>query len=133
MKEHTAAYNWVTFLGIFMLLIGIFAAGRTVINMYLFPTQYPQSGVLAVNIGGQQPYYQRESDCNYPPTPSYDSSGKMAPPSPEQTKIDNQNKSNCLAGVKDTREQTKINDIATSLLFLFVGFGLLVMRRFFFK
>lgn len=116
-----------------MILIGMFAAGRTIVNIALFPHLYPQSGVLAINIGGQQPYYQRETDCNYPPTLSYDPSGKVAAPNPEQTKIDVQNKQNCLAGVTDTREQTKVNDIATSVLFLFVGFGLLVTRRFFFK
>ncbi len=116
-----------------MLLIGVFAAIRTVANIYVFPTAYPQAGALALSLGGQQPYYQKESDCNYPPTPSYDPAGKMIAPSAEQTKIDGQNKANCLAGVKDSREQAKVNDIATSAMFLFVGFGLLVMRRFFFK
>jgi hypothetical protein len=132
MKEHTAAFNWVTFLGIFMLLIGLFATVRTVVNIYVLP-QYPQSGVLAFSLGGTQTYYQRESDCNYPPTLSYGPDGKPSAPSPEQNKIDEQNKANCLAGVKDNREQTKVNDIATAAMFLFVGGGLLFIRRFFFQ
>lgn len=133
MKEHSAAFNWVTFLGVFMVLIGLFATVRTVANIYLFPAQYPQAGVLAFSIGGQQPYYQKETDCNYPPTLSYGPDGKPEAPNPEQAKIDTQNKANCLAGVKDNREQAKISDIATAIMFLFVGAGLLVMRRFFFK
>lgn len=133
MKEHSAAYNWVTVLGVFMLLIGVFATARTAANMYLFTDRYPQSGVLSFSFGGPQLYYQRESDCNYPPTLSYGPDGKPAPVSAEQNKIDAQNKANCLAGVKDNREQTKISDIATAIMFLFVGAGLLVMRRYFFK
>lgn len=133
MKTDSAAKTWITFFGLLLLLLGVFAAARTAFNIYEFPTRYPQGGVLALNFSGQQPYYQRESDCNYPPTLSYDPSGTPAPPTPEQAKIDQQNKDNCLAGVKDSREQAKLNDIGTSVMLIFVGLGTLTTRRFFFS
>lgn len=124
--------SWMTFIGVVLLLLGVYGSVRTAINIYAFD-KYPQGGVLSINLSGQPPYYQKETDCNYPPTPSYAPDGKMIPPSVEQAKIDAQNKANCLASVKDAREQAKINDIAQSALFLFLGLGILVSHRFYFK
>lgn len=124
--------SWVTFIGVVLLLLGIYGSVRTVINMYAFD-KYPQGGVLALNLSGQPPYYQKETDCSYPTSPVYDSVGKPIPITAEQEKMDAQNKINCLASVKDAREQAKVNDISQSLLFLFLGVGVLVSRRFFFK
>jgi hypothetical protein len=132
MATESRVNSWITFIGVMLLLLGIYGSVRTVINMYAFD-KYPQGGVLSINLSGQPPYFQKETDCNYPPTPSYAPDGKMIPPSAEQAKIDAQNKANCLASVKDTREQAKVNDISQSLLFLFLGIGVLVSRRFFFK
>lgn len=124
--------SWITFIGVILLLLGIYGSVRTVINMYAFE-KYPQGGVLSINLSGQPPYYQKESDCSYPPSPMYDAAGKPLPITPEQAKIDAQNKANCLAGVQDAREQAKVNDISQSLLFLFLGVGVLVSHRFFIK
>lgn len=132
MKGESSAKIWIAFLGLLFLLLGIFAAARTAANIALFKDKYPQGGVVNLNFSGQPAYFSRESDCNYPPTVSYSPEGKPMEASAEQKKIDEQNKANCLAGVKDARETARINDIATSVLFLFVGVGILTTRRFFF-
>lgn len=131
--SHSSATLWITFFGVVLLLTGIFAIGRTAANLYFFGSKYPQGGVLAINTSGQPLYYQRESDCNYPPAmPMYDQEGKIMPVSPQQDKIDTQNRENCLAGVKDVREQAKMNDIAIAILFTLLGSGILATRKFFF-
>lgn len=132
MKTKTTAEIWITFFGLFILLLGVFAAGRTAFNIYKFGERYPQSGVLAFNTSGTPPYIQTESNCNTMSSPSYDASGKPMAPDEAQKKLDAQNKKNCLSGIEETREQVKWADIGTAVMLLFVGAGILSTRRFFF-
>lgn len=133
MKVKSTSELWITFFAVFMLLAGIFAAGRIAFNIYKFGSNYPQAGVLALNFSGQSPYFQTESNCTIPIAPAYDGSGKPVPADTQQMKMEAQNKKNCLAGIAETREQVKWVDIGSAAMLLFVSAGILVTHRFFFS
>ncbi|QQG44156.1 MAG: hypothetical protein HYW86_04845 [Candidatus Roizmanbacteria bacterium] len=122
---------WITFIGVVLLLIGIYASVKTVVNLTLFE-KYPQTGVLSINFFGAPTYYQREQDCLYPQT-YYTPDGQKTrqPNEEEKTREKNQQKI-CVEGVKEQRQTAKINDISQSLLFLFLGAGVLAARKIFF-
>ncbi len=123
---------WITFIGLILVLIGLYATARTTINLVAFE-KYPQGGVLPTNFSGVPQYFQQERDCNYPQT-YYTADGKTTrPATPEEKENAKTQQQNCLEGVKEGRNQAKINDISQSLLFLFLGAGVLVSRRIFFK
>ena len=42
-----------------------------------------------------------------------------------------QQKNSCISGVVQARDAAKVNDISSSLLFLFLGLGVLIGKRFF--
>lgn len=122
--------SWMTVIGMLLLLVGIYATVRTGINFFAFP-KYPQEGVLSFNFTGTPPYFQREQDCNYPIIYYEDNnSSKERSATESEIKRDEETKRSCLQGVADQREAAKKNDISQSLLFLFLGAGLLVSRRF---
>lgn len=123
---------WFTFIGLMLVLLGLYSSARTAVNLFAFE-KYPQGGVLSFNIGNMPiPYFQQEKDCNYPRT-YYNNDGRIRSATPEE-KTDEQNqKQQCLDSVKESRNQAKINDISQSLLFLFLGVGVLVTRKVFFK
>ncbi len=122
---------WITFIGLILVLVGLYASARTVINLVAFE-KYPQGGVLAFNFSGMTQYYQQERDCTYPQT-YYGDGGKPRAATEDEQRNEQKQKENCLDGVKDTRNQAKINDISQSLLFLFLGLGVLATRKIFFK
>lgn len=153
-SKNSSAYSWLTFLGILLLLIGIFASVRTVFNLVAFD-KYPQLGVVPSTIFPGDMYYPRETDCNFPaPYPveplietqpitieseSVDLSGKVikgekivVTPTPYKEKpketYEEKQKKSCLANVEESRQATKMNDISKSLFFLFLGGGLLASR-----
>jgi len=131
-SSKSKAPTWITFIGLMLVLVGLYATVRTGINLAAFE-KYPQGGVLSFNIGSMPvPYFQQEKDCNYPQT-FYDNSGKIRPASPEEKANVEVQKQQCLDSVKEMRNQAKINDISQSLLFLFLGVGVLVTRKIFFK
>ncbi len=132
MSADSKTNTWITFIGVILLLIGIYASVRTVINLKAFE-RYPQEGVVSFSFGGQPAYYQREEDCSYPRT-YYDVTGqKTRPPTDEEKEQEKRDQKNCLSSVKDARERAKVNDISQSLLFLFLGVGVLTTRKIFFK
>lgn len=112
--------SWVLFIGVVLLLLGAFGTLRTAANLILFQ-KYPTSGVL--NFSFVPTYSARESDCYYVPTPTYDPSGKPIPDSEDKTSKLQQE--NCLRGMAEERQNAKVNDISKSLLFLFLGLGIL--------
>lgn len=122
---------WITFIGLILVLVGLYGSVRTIINLVAFD-KYPQGGVLTFNFAGTPQYYQQERDCTYPLS-YYAQDGKPRAGTDEEKKNEQKQKENCLEGVKDTRNQAKINDISQSLLFLFLGLGVLVTRKVFFK
>lgn len=130
-KNTSRANTWVTFIGVILLLVGIYASARTVINLKAF-SKYPQAGVLSFSFGGQAPYYQRESDCSYPQS-YYAPDGQVRPPTDAEKKQEQDTVKRCVDAVTDSREQAKVNDISQSLLFLFLGVGVLASRRIFFR
>lgn len=133
MKSESMANTWITFIGVILLLIGIYGTTRTIVNLKVFE-KYPQTGVLSLNLGGYgTTYYQREEECTYPRT-YYTMDGlKVRPPTPQEKEQEKTDIRNCLTGVFEARQSAKINDISQSFLFLFLGIGVLVTRRIFFK
>lgn len=123
---------WITFIGLMLVLLGLYGSARTAVNLVAFD-KYPLGGVLSFNIGNMPaPYFQQEKDCNYPQT-YYDNNGKIRSAAPEEKVNEQVQKQQCLDSVKETRNQAKINDISQSLLFLFLGIGVLATRKIFFK
>lgn len=120
-----AVKSWILFIGLVLLLLGIFGSLQTTINL-LFLEKYPTNGVL--NIGFTPSYYPRESDCFYPPAPTFDPSGN-----PVQT-FDNPSsklqQETCLAGIAEDRQNAKANDISKSFLFLILGLGILTSPKY---
>ncbi|OGK19999.1 hypothetical protein A2866_06335 [Candidatus Roizmanbacteria bacterium RIFCSPHIGHO2_01_FULL_39_8] len=116
MKRGKDSYSFLTTLAVLLLLLGIFASARTIVNFLLF-SKYPTTGVITLNFSGVPTYSgPREDDCesisSYPGDQSSAASIKMQ-------------KDSCLSSVRDTREAAKTNDISTSVMFLFLGGGLL--------
>jgi hypothetical protein len=124
--------DWITFIGIVLLLLGVYASIRTVINMTLFE-KYPTEGVISLNFSGQAPYSQKESDCTYPQLYYMPDGRTTRPPSADEISVQKEQQQNCLASVAQARQNAKNNDIAQSLMFLFLGTGILVSRKIFFK
>lgn len=127
--------TWVTFIGFILVLLGVYGSLRTAINLTLF-ARYPATGVYVLNFMGMPYYQQREEDCENIPT--------IYPPSDVQIPIEDFSKEEsikdqekqklfCLGTVKDSRQQAKINDISQSLLFLFLGTGVMVSRKYIFS
>ena len=129
-QQNNKSHSWILFIGIFLILIGLYATGRTVINILAFP-KYPTTGVLNISMMGIAPYEQREEDCYYPQT-YYDIEGKLRTATPEEKEQEKVNEERCLSSVKSSREATKANDISQSVLFLFLGTGVLIARKKFF-
>ena len=129
MKSDSKSNIWFTFVGVILLLIGIYAAVRTGINFLAF-SKYPQSGVLTLSFfGNMPPSYTREQDCTYTHY-YYDVDGKTArQPTKEEAAQEKRDETNCLTSVVESRETAKINDISQSLFFLFLGAGVLVARK----
>lgn len=129
MKNATAP-AWVTFIGLLLLLIGLYASGRTLVNLLLF-AKYPTYGVLSLNFSGIASYGPNEEDClraqNF-----FDPSGQTRPASNEEKSRQNQDQETCLSSVREARRASKVNDIAQTVLFLFLGLGTLFSRKFFF-
>ncbi len=105
------APSWVSFIGLILVLLGIYGSVRTAVNMAVFP-KYPTAGVYYFNLLGSYAY-----------TP---------PPDPNK-EISAENKEKqvqaCLAGIQGDRQQAKVNDISQSLLLLFLGVGTLLARK----
>ncbi|MES2224297.1 MAG: hypothetical protein V4469_05205 [Patescibacteria group bacterium] len=143
MEQNKKQNQWMIFIGVILLLAGVYGIARTSINLFAFD-KYPQEGVYPAFPFFQStsyapaPYYGREGDCiaNYSITyPIYDSTGKIVKQTPEE-KADAQKqqdlqKENCLQGIAEARDRAKINDISQSLLMLFLGAGVLAARRIF--
>jgi hypothetical protein len=127
-SNESRVYPWITFIAIVLLLLGIFGTARTVINMVAFD-KYPSTGVYAFSFMMPGFYGQREQDCTYPQT-YFTPDGKPRTPSKEEKEQEKIIKQNCLDGVREAREQAKVNDVSQSMLFLTLGIGLLVTRRF---
>jgi hypothetical protein len=132
------------FIGVILLLIGVYFSLRTIINFAAFE-HYPQTGVdLSMPWKEYAPVgYQREEDCEvsyiYTPSLYYRADGVTPrPATKEETELVEQQKQqyelqkqSCIAGVVEMRNVAKINDISQSLIFLLLGGAVLLYRRLF--
>jgi hypothetical protein len=125
------SHSWILFIGIFLILIGVYAAGRTVINIVAFP-KYPTTGVLSTSLMGFVPYEQREEDCMYVQT-YYDEEGNVRTSTDVEREQEQMNTDRCLDSIQSSRDAAKANDIGQSALFLFLGAGVLIARKIFFS
>jgi len=124
---------FISLLGLLLLLLGIYMSVRTGINLTFFK-KYPTTGVLSIGSAffGGMPYSQREEDCmmSYPQT-YFDDKGQPRPATNDDKRMEEQQKKYCISGVEQAREASKINDISSSLLFVFLGMGVLIGKRYF--
>ena len=124
--------SWILCIGVLLLLIGIYALSRTIINIVAFP-KYPTTGVISINFSGVSPYTQKEGDCTYLRMYYKDDNKTTRLPTEEEKAQENLEIKNCLASVTEVRDEAKVNDISQSTLFLFLGIGILLFRKFFLK
>lgn len=127
-KKSSVANTVISLVGLFLFLLGLFAVIRTGVNLVFFK-KYPTVGVLSINLSGVPPYMQREEDCYYPQT-YFTQDGKPREATETEKKNEQQQRTVCISGVTQSRESAKINDISTSLLFLFLGIGVIVGKKY---
>lgn len=122
-KTNNTTVAWISFIGLILLLIGIYGSARTILNLALFP-KYPTAGAISLNLSGFSSYSgPREEDCMY-----------MSPPPMGESPLFMENqKLSCISSVKASQEQAKMNDISQSALFLFLGIGILKSRKYLFS
>ena len=127
--NQTKPHQFITLIGLILLLIGIYASARTIINFVAFP-KYPSGGVLSPTFMGVPYIGPREEDCIlYPPVysePGIAFTEEQKTEMKEQAKMQQQS---CISSAKDAREQAKVNDISQSILFLVLGGGVLALRK----
>ena len=120
----------ILILGVIFFIIGLYGLVRVSVNM-LALEKYPTSGVYSFGFFNAAPYYeQRESDCMYPMVYYKPDNMTTREPTKEEKERDENQQKVCLEGISQSRATSKADDIAQSLLFLFLGGGVLVSRRF---
>lgn len=120
------------FFGAIFFMVGVFAAGRVVINIQTM-SQYPLQGVLPVSLAltPNVPYPQRAEDCTYSPL-YYEPDGRSTrQPTEMEQKTDEDNQQRCLDSLEFNRQNAKHNDVATAAFFLLLGVGLLASLPFY--
>jgi len=130
--KKTKANSFISLIGLLLLLLGVYMSVRTSAN-FIFFKKYPTTGVMPAMtfMGGGMPYSQREEDCTmYPPT-YFKPDGQPRIATSDEKKAEEQQKKSCISGVEQARETAKVNDISSSLLFIFLGVGVLVGKRYF--
>jgi hypothetical protein len=102
---------WYNFIAYLLLLIGLFFGARTLANMALY-SKYPTIPSTSISsfVGGTQNI--SEESCSY--------SSLSASGSPDQT---------CLKLVSDARDASRVSDITNSTFFIFLGAGLLYLKK----
>lgn len=133
MKNSQKKVNpWISLIGLLLLLVGVYMSVRTVVNLAFFD-KYPTGGVMITPMSffGGMPYEQREEDCTMMGQVYFKPDGMPRQPSEDEKKMAIQQEKLCIDSVKRSRETAKINDIASSLLFVFMGAGVLIGKRYF--
>ncbi len=110
-----------------MLLVGLYATIRTVVNLTFFE-KYPSEGVLTIS-PFMAPYGQREQDCLYSQTYYTQDGQKTRPPTAEEKQREKEQQSLCLSGLSEARKNAKVTDITQSATFLLLGTGVLIGRK----
>mgnify|MGYP001590678103 CR=1 FL=1 len=124
---------WILLIGLVMLILGLYGAGRTAINMTMFD-KYPIVCFYSLSFFGNSQmsmYTQREQDCLYPITYLKTDGMTLRPGSKEEIARNTAQQQICVSGVTEARNNAKINDISQSLLYLVLGGGILVSRKLF--
>jgi len=127
MKKNNLSVNKIiNFIGYLFLILGFFALVKISFN-FIYYKEYPLTPLLPLNPFA---YYQTEEDCriqfNYP---YYDDKGKARTPSKEEKEFQEKSIENCVKKVKRDRENNKINDIWTAILFLALGGGINLTKK----
>lgn len=132
-KKPQTFYNIISFIAIVLLIIGIYFSVKTIVNFIAFD-KYPVN-ISFLSMMSISPYGSEE-DCSssvFISPAVYTDSGETREPTAEEKKQQEEEKQNCLKSVEKNRKQTKVNDILTSFLFLFLGVGILATRRYMVK
>ncbi len=125
-------HDIVSVIGLFCLVIGLYASLRLVINLFAYQN-YPTNGVLPT-LPGTYVYTQTEADCQLISSQTmFDINGQPRQTTDIETKQLKEQVQSCLSSIEVAREQAKTNDINLATFFLFIGVSLLVLKRFFLK
>lgn len=127
-KPNSILYAIISFIGIVLLLIGIYAAVRTTVNVFTFEKYPIDNGFFSFVFSP----YQSEADC-LNPQKYYTNDGKERTATEQEKQDAKVQEESCLSQVQDSRKSAKTNDISASILYLFLGAGILLTRKFMFK
>lgn len=127
-KPNNILYAIISFIGIVLLLIGIYSAVKTTVNFLAFEKYPIDNGFLSFAFSP----YRSETECSNPQKYYTNDGQERAATEQEKQDAKVQEKS-CLSQVQDSRKSAKTNDISASILYLFLGAGILLTRKFMFK
>lgn len=128
MNQNFKHSHWIVFAGLIFTLLGSFAALRLVFNFVYYPV-YPTYGVMPTVFNYYPTVMQQEADCtslryNYGPD------GSLVEPTELEKKQQLVDQETCMRSVSETRRAAMVNDIASTLLLLFLGLGVFSARKF---
>lgn len=93
--------------------------------------KYPTIGIISINLSGVPPYSQSEDSCTYSRLYYTDDGRTVRPATPEENSQEKFDEASCLRSLSDARRDSKVNDISTAGLFLFLGLGSLIANKLF--
>ncbi len=121
----------INFVGWLLVLAGIYAALKTSFNVMYYKGKYPVDPIIGIS----SVYPKNEEDCyetsliGFPENEIGISKSQREQAEKRRERLFKI----CMARVKKAREEAKIKDIWTSFLFLFIGSGILLTKRFYLK
>ncbi len=128
-------HPWIMLIGVILLIAGIYGAARTAINLLAFE-KYPTEKIFQWNLFNNPAYYgvvpPKESDCFYPQYFYKPDGLTMREPNALEKKMQEDQRTQCIANVDAARHSTKVADVSQSLLYLALGAGILAFRKIFF-
>jgi len=141
--KSSKTYAVIILIGVVLIILGLFTAGRTGLNM-LFFKQYPILGSSPLGFLGFTGSYQvygptgpitREEDCRfYQVQPAYyTSDGEAREPTKKELETEKEGQELCRINISEARTNTKIQDISSAILLLSLGSGILISSKFLFK
>lgn len=144
-KNDTKDRPALFFIGVLLLLVGLYGSFTTLVNILAFE-KYPQHSIFSLSgNGGEYGSPQSEADCTasyYYQAPTYyeGDSNVMREPTPQEVKDEaayearlKGDEQNCISRVELSRKETMVTDISQSAIFLLLAFGVLVYGRTFRK
>ncbi len=120
---------FVNFFGWLLFLLGIYISLKIIFNLVYFKEKYPVQPI----IGYSNVFPQYEEDCyqgTFVEIPRKDLDLQETRNYKDEMEREIKN---CISKIRKARKETKIRDIWSSFMFMFLGGGILITKRFYLK